>query len=67
MTIESAIKMLCTMYGKALTDKKIKKPISYALYHTWEYFDAREEKKPKEEEKQDRGKNNDTRPKYYLA
>ena len=45
MTIESAIRMLCELYGKALTDKKINKPISYALYHTWEYFDAREDKK----------------------
>lgn len=64
MTIESAIRMLCELYGKALTDERIKKPISYALYHTWEYFDAREDKK----EKKDKPTKKDELPKtVYLA
>lgn len=64
MTIESAIRMLCELYGKALTDKRINKPISYALYHTWEYFDAREDKK----EKKDKPTKKDELPKtVYLA
>ena len=49
MHLEDAIKMVCTLYGKAITDDRIRKPISYALYHTWEYFDAREDKKEKKD------------------
>lgn len=43
ITLERAITMFCSNYGKALTSTYVRKPIAWALYETWKVVD-REEK-----------------------
>ena len=42
MTIEKAIHLLLEEYKKAKKNDYILKPISFALYNVWKYFDSRE-------------------------
>ena len=51
MTIDQAIAHLCLEYGKALSADWVRRPLAWALYQTWKYVDAKEEKKEREKEK----------------
>ncbi len=42
MTLERVLGRMMAIYSKALEDKTIKKPISYTLYHTWEWTNTYE-------------------------
>ena len=42
MTIERAIKLLMEMYQKAQQSNYVQKPVSWALYQTWEFCDKKE-------------------------
>lgn len=40
--IGDAIVMLCDEYNKAKEQRLILKPVSYALYQTWKFYDEKE-------------------------
>lgn len=40
--IGDAIVMLCDEYNKAKEQSFILKPVSYALYQTWKFYDEKE-------------------------
>ena len=46
ITCKKVIRIFLKKYYLALDNPIVKKPVSYALYHTWKYFDERE--KPRE-------------------
>ena len=48
---QKAIKMLAEEYRKAQAAAYVHKPMSYALYQVWKYFDAYE--KPIDRERKD--------------
>ena len=39
-TIDNAMRLFLERYAEVQKDKVIQKPISKALYDTWEYFDC---------------------------
>ena len=39
-SVENAIRLFLELYDDAKKNKIVQKPISYALYHTWQYFDT---------------------------
>lgn len=39
-TIDNAMRLFLEQYAEAKRNKFVKKPISYALYQTWIYFDS---------------------------
>ena len=39
-SVENAIRLFLELYETAKKDSYIKKPISNALYRTWQYFDS---------------------------
>ena len=43
VTLDKAIKELCTMYGRGITNKYVFKPVSWALYQTWKKIDELED------------------------
>ena len=43
VTLDKAIRELCTMYGRGITNKYVFKPVSWALYQTWKKIDELEE------------------------
>ena len=45
ITTEKAFKMFLLFYGRAIENKCIEKPMTWALYHTWKWADEKE--KPK--------------------
>lgn len=45
ITIERAIRLLCIMYGRAITDKTVGKPVSWALYQSWKRINDMEKSK----------------------
>lgn len=45
MTIERAIERLRAEYERARKNPTVRKPLAYALYHTWRYYDAKEREK----------------------
>lgn len=50
---QKAIKMLAEEYHKAQAASWVQKPMSYALYQVWKYFDAYE--KPRTAERRANG------------
>lgn len=40
VTLEKAIRKLTELYGKALTLSYVRKPLSWAMYYTWQYIDS---------------------------
>lgn len=44
MTLNKAIAHLREEYIRALWNPTVRTPLAYALYHTWRYVDAKEEK-----------------------
>ena len=42
MKIEKAIKLLLKKYGEAILNPLVKKPVSWALYHTWDEINRKE-------------------------
>lgn len=42
MKLNRAIKILREEYTRAQADVVVRKPMSYALYHVWRYFDRTE-------------------------
>ena len=47
ISLAKAINMLQDNYERAQRLSYVRKPISYALYETWKYFDSKEkERKP---------------------
>ena len=51
MTIGRAIDYLIGEYFDAMCEEHIQKPVSYALYQTWQWADGKE--KPRKKEVQD--------------
>ena len=51
--LEKAMLKCAIIYDFAVKLKIIKKPLSYALYQTWKYYDEREKERKTEEECQD--------------
>lgn len=49
---QKAIKMLAEEYRKAQASVWVEKPISYALYQVWRYFDTHEKSRLAESEVQ---------------
>lgn len=49
LTIELAIRKVTEEYFYAVKSEFVKKPISWALYTTWKYFDEREKAKDAED------------------
>lgn len=49
---QKAIKMLAEEYRKAQASVWVEKPISYALYQVWRYFDTHEKSRMAESEEQ---------------
>ena len=47
MTVGRAIDHLIAEYFDAIQKDYVRKPVAYALYHTWKWADSRE--KPREE------------------
>lgn len=45
VTLEDAIKDIRKRYDEALKLSWVKKPVSYALYHTWIGFDEHEKER----------------------
>ena len=43
MKIEKALALLVGKYNQCKGNPMIRKPVSYALYHTWKWCDANEE------------------------
>ena len=41
----NAVKRLRREYEQAIKDVTIEKPLSYALYRVWEYYNSREKKR----------------------
>lgn len=48
MTIEKAITKLWEFYRRAVPNKYIHKPVSWALFQTWKWTDAHEEERGRE-------------------
>lgn len=49
MSVEKMIGHLMQAYQNALNDETVRKPLSYALYHTWKWVDMQEQERKKEE------------------
>ena len=45
MTLGMAVKYFLDEYDRALKNDRVKKPISYALYHAWEWCNANEKER----------------------
>ena len=45
VSLDKAIELLATNYGKAVTLDYVNKPVSWALYQTWKEIDDREKNK----------------------
>ncbi|MBO7733865.1 MAG: hypothetical protein J6S67_14980 [Methanobrevibacter sp.] len=45
MTLNQAIKILTDYYERANKAKYVRKPLSWALYRTWVYVNAREKER----------------------
>ena len=43
MTFQDVIRMLRINYKMAIKSSGIRKPLAWALYHTWKYVDEHEE------------------------
>lgn len=52
-TYQKAIKMLAEEYRKALSQVSVRKPMAYALYQTWRYFDQHEKSRLTERSEED--------------
>ena len=50
MRKERAIRKFNEFYDKALKSDYVEKPISWALYHTWKWFDNNEKSRRAESE-----------------
>ncbi len=48
MILAQVIKKLKELHTKALNREDVLKPISWALYETWKWADAREKARPRE-------------------
>lgn len=46
-TIDNAMRIFLEQYAEAKENKIVQKPISYALYKTWRYFDSIEKVRTK--------------------
>jgi hypothetical protein len=55
-TLENVIKRLTAFYGEALTQERIRKPLSWALYQTWIWCDESEKQNIKKGENNDKQK-----------
>lgn len=45
MRLSTAIKRLTKEYDAAVLKKSVRKPLSYALYHTWKWADTYEKER----------------------
>lgn len=54
MTIGRAIDHLIAEYFDAIQKDYVRKPVAYALYHTWKWVDAKEKTRKKEVQDDDR-------------
>jgi hypothetical protein len=45
MPYQHAIRRLAKIYDEALHSDRIEKPLAYALYHTWKWYDQHEKKR----------------------
>ena len=50
---QKAIKMLAEEYRKAMAQVSVRKPMAYALYQVWRYFDQHEKSRLAEGSKDD--------------
>lgn len=47
MKLETAINLLRKEYEKAVNLEYVRKPLAYALYHTWRQVDRKEKEREK--------------------
>lgn len=52
-TLSKAVKMVTEEYRKALSQVSVRKPMSYALYQVWRYFDQHEKSRLAERSEED--------------